>query len=55
MFVIRASSIDHARELAGLDPMHLCGARSFTIRPWLVNEGRLKLQIDFSTARMTLD
>jgi len=54
MFVIRASSIEHARELAGLDPMHLCGARGFTVRPWLVNEGRLNLQIDFSTAKMTL-
>ena len=55
MFVIRASSIEHARELAGRDPMHQCGARAFTVRPWLVNEGRLNLQIDFSTGKMTLD
>jgi hypothetical protein len=55
MSAIRASSIERARELAGLDPMHLCGARSFTVRPWLVNEGRLKLQIDFSTGTLTLD
>ena len=55
MFVYRASSIDHARELAAADPMHQCGARSFTVRPWLVNEGRLNLQIDFSTGKMTLD
>jgi uncharacterized protein len=54
MFVIRASSLEHARELASLDPMHQCGARSFTVRPWLVNEGRLDLQIHFSTGKMTL-
>jgi uncharacterized protein len=55
MFVIRASSIEHARELAAADPMHQCGARAFTVRPWLVNEGRLNFQIDFSTGKMTLD
>lgn len=55
MFVIRASSMDHARELAASDPMHQAGARSFTIRPWLVNEGRLNVQIDFSTGKMKLD
>lgn len=55
MFVIRASSLEHARELASLDPMHQCGARTFMVRPWLVNEGRLNLQVDFSTGKMTLD
>lgn len=55
MFVIRASSLEHARELAASDPMHQSGARSFTVRPWLVNEGRLNIQIDFSTGMMTLD
>lgn len=55
MFVIRAASIDHARELAASDPMHQCGARAFTVRPWLVNEGRLNLRIDFSTGKVVLD
>ncbi|QYY32700.1 MULTISPECIES: YciI family protein [Cupriavidus] len=55
MFVIRASSTEQARELAAADPMHQCGARSFTVRPWLVNEGRLDLRIEFSTGKMTLD
>lgn len=55
MFVIRASSMEHARELAASDPMHQCGARSFTVRPWLVNEGGLNLRIEFSTGKMTLD
>lgn len=55
MFVIRALSIDHARQLAAADPMHQSGARSFSVRPCLVNEGRLNIQIDFSTGKMTLD
>jgi len=55
MFVIRASSVEHARELAASDPMHQCGARSFTVRPWLVNEGRFTLRIEFSTGKMSLD
>jgi uncharacterized protein len=55
MFVIRASSLEHARELAARDPMHQCGARTFTVRPWLVNEGRLNLQIDFSTGKVRLE
>ncbi|QCP52489.1 hypothetical protein FAZ95_25315 [Trinickia violacea] len=55
MFVIRASSIEHARDLAATDPMHQSGARSFTVRPWLVNEGRLNLKIDFSTGKVAFD
>ncbi|QBQ99060.1 MULTISPECIES: YciI family protein [Paraburkholderia] len=55
MFVIRAASIEHAREIAATDPMHQSGARSFTVRPWLVNEGRLNVQIDFSSGTMKLD
>src|SRR5260370_12876838 len=54
MFVIRAGSLVEARELAGSDPMHQCGARSFVVRPWLVNEGSLQLHFSFSDGRMTL-
>jgi uncharacterized protein len=55
MFVIRADSIGEARELAATDPMHQSGARTFTVLPWLVNEGRLGLQVDFSTGKLTLE
>ena len=54
MFVIRATSLVEARELAASDPMHQCGARSFVVRPWLVNEGSLQLRVSFSDGRMTL-
>lgn len=50
-FVIRATSLAHARELAAADPMHQCGARSFTVRPWLINEGGFSLRLTFSDSK----
>ena len=54
MFVIRAGSLREARELAATDPMHQCGARSFKVRPWLINEGGLKVHLSFSDGKMTI-
>ena len=54
MIVYRARSFEHARELAENDPMHKSGARSFTLRKWLVNEGSLTLSVGLSTGRVAL-
>ena len=54
MVVIRAESLEKAREIANRDPMHSSGARTFTIRPWLVNEGMLTIQVGFSAGRFEL-
>lgn len=51
MVIIRADSLAHARAIAETDPMHSSGARSFTIRPWLLNEGRITVEVNFSTGR----
>ncbi len=51
MVIIRADSLAHAREIAESDPMHSSGARSFTVRPWLLNEGRITVTVDFSTGK----
>ncbi len=48
MVIIRAGSLDEARKIAESDPMHQCGARSFTVRPWLLNEGTLTLKVRYS-------
>lgn len=48
MVIIRAGSMDEAREIAEGDPMHSSGARSFTIRPWLMNEGTVTIKVNFS-------
>lgn len=50
-FVIRASSMAHATELAAADPMHKAGARRFRIRPWLINEGSLQVTLSLATSR----
>ncbi len=55
MIVYRANSVEHAREIAGQDPMHLSGARTFTVRPWLINEGTLSISVNFATGRFSID
>lgn len=55
MFVLRARSLAHAKELAASDPMHQCGARSFIVRPWMVNEGGLAMRLTFSDGKFVLE
>jgi uncharacterized protein YciI len=55
MFVIRANSLTEATQIAASDPMHQSGARSFKVRPWLINEGCLNIHVTFSDGKMTLD
>ncbi len=44
LIIYRAQSLEAARALADADPMHATGARRYTLRRWLVNEGWLALQ-----------
>ena len=53
--MIRARSLAHAKELAASDPMHKAGARSFKVRPWLINEGGLTIKISFSDGKFKLE
>lgn len=55
MVLIRANSLAHAREIAESDPMHASGARSFTVRPWMINEGGFSVRVTFSDGGRTLD
>ena len=48
MVITRAGSLAEARKIAEEDPMHQCGARSFTVRPWLLNEGTFTLKERYS-------
>ena len=51
MIIIRAESLAEAREIAASDPMHASGARTFTIRPWLMNEGAVTMKVTYSDGR----
>ena len=48
MVIIRAGSLSEAKEIAASDPMHSSGARHFTVRPWLMNEGTVTVKIRYS-------
>ena len=52
--IYRAASMGDARALAENDPMHLAGARKFTLRKWLVNEGSLTVSVGLSTGHVTM-
>jgi uncharacterized protein len=54
MVIVRASSRDAAIAIAEQDPMHVSGARSFHVRPWLINEGSVTVQINYSTQKFTI-
>jgi uncharacterized protein YciI len=49
LFMYRAESIDEARTFAEADPMHSSGARAFTVREWMMNEGTYSIQVYYSS------
>jgi uncharacterized protein YciI len=54
LIVYRAESLEQARGFTEADPMHQTGARSFTIRRWLINEGSFTVSVGLSTGRVGL-
>ena len=54
LIIYRADSLEAARALAEADPMHKSGARNFTLRRWMINEGSLNLAVGLSTRSATL-
>lgn len=54
LIIYRAESLNAARSLAENDPMHSKGARSFTLRRWLINEGSLSLSVKLSAQTVQL-
>lgn len=54
LIIYRAANFDDARKIAKGDPMHATGAREFTLRRWLVNEGNLSVSVRLSTQSMQI-
>jgi uncharacterized protein YciI len=54
LVIYRAASLAEAKSIAAKDPMHVNGARTFRVRPWLVNEGTITVQLGFATGRFKL-
>ena len=51
MVIIRAASLDEAKKIAASDPMHASGARTFRVRPWLLNEGTVTIKVNYSDGK----
>ena len=48
MVIIRANSLSEAEQVAANDPMHKSGARTYRVRPWLMNEGNFTVKVTYS-------
>ncbi|MCY1402232.1 YCII-related domain protein [compost metagenome] len=51
LVIIRAESLIDAERIAASDPMHRSGARTYQVRPWLVNEGSITVRISYSDGK----
>lgn len=49
LVIVRAASREDAMAVAERDPMHASGARKFTVRPWMINEGTVTIRLDSSS------
>ena len=54
MVIVRAASVTEATAIAERDPMHRSGARSFRVRPWMINEGSMRIKLEFSNQTFEL-
>jgi uncharacterized protein YciI len=52
MIAVRAESLAHAREIAERDPLFVHGLRTYEVRGWQLNEGRLVLTVDLDSNRI---
>ena len=55
MIIVRAASAAEARAIADADPMHRSGARSYRVRPWLLNEGSCTVTVRYSEGYRRVD
>jgi len=55
MLVIRAASKEEAARIADADPAHSSGMRSYTLYQWMINEGQVRVKINFSTGEYEFD
>lgn len=54
MIIYQTQNLEQAKSIAEQDPMHKSGARIFTLRRWLINEGSLQLDIKLSAQSVKL-
>jgi uncharacterized protein YciI len=52
--ILRAASLDEAKEIANRDPFVVNGLRTFEVREWTVMEGSLGIKLKFSDQSLEL-
>jgi uncharacterized protein YciI len=52
--IVRAGSLDEAREVAARDPFVVQGLRTFEVREWTVMEGSFGIKVNFSDQSLEL-
>jgi uncharacterized protein len=52
MIIIRAASFEEAERIAGEDPFHAQGLRTFTVDRWQLNEGSITLTVSYSDQKV---
>lgn len=55
LLIYNATSLEEATRIAEADPLHRSGARSFSIRPWLLNDGCMNLIFHFSDKKIAVE
>jgi len=55
MFIIRASSFEEAREILDGDVFHKKGLRKYKLYRWSLNEGSIRVTINYSDQTATID
>jgi uncharacterized protein YciI len=55
LIIFRAASFEQAHEIAKADPMHSSGARTYTLRKWMINEGNISVSIALSGQSVTIN
>jgi uncharacterized protein len=48
------ASVAAATAIAAADPMHKSGARTFKIRPWLLNDGSITIRVTLSEPQRSI-
>jgi uncharacterized protein len=55
LIVIRAADETEARRIADSDPMHAAGVRAYELYEWTVNEGQLRISLNFSNQTLQVE
>ena len=48
LIIVKAGTLDEAKQIANQDPFHRSGLRAYKIWPWKINEGGVDLKIRFA-------